>query len=382
MTIRRNVVIGALLLATLFLTLAPVARSEHAPPEALTQSGGRFAVPEPVARVWPIAPPAPDLPCLDPGCAVTVRQLSRPYDWYRWQGDPSGGTGYGACMFANKLCGAACASMAIAYARYGQQVSLRELHQAIKPGGGCTDYWTWPDIAGAFQTRRWEVPFSLLDLTPGMPELVAAIDRGHPCIVALRAGALPVAEGDSWVGRYYSYGSGHILMVMGYTWDRAGDSLAHVIVYDPLVFDDPPYWAGAHPKGLGRLYDAEAFWHAVRSYATLMFEIEHDPAPRLTGEVVDAETGRGVSGADVRVTDATGATHTAVTDARGRYAVGYAADGEIVIRVQHDRAGATARAVVPTGQALAVPSIRLIVPRTDDAAPLPRCAQCLVRDAW
>jgi len=382
MAFRRTVGISALLLVLLFLTYTPTASSERALSGHLTGVEARSLIPEPAAPVWPSIPPSPESRCLDSACTVTIHQLTRPYDWYRWQGDPTAATGYPACMYSNKLCGAACASMAIAYARYGQQVSLRELHETIKPGSDCSDYWTWPDIARALQIRQWEVPFSLLDLSPGMPELVAALDRGHPCIVAIRSGAIPPAEGDSWVGRYYAHTSGHIVLVMGYTWDHSANALAHVVVYDPLVFRDPPYWDGSYPKGMARLYEADAFWRAVRSNATLMFEIEYHPMPRITGDVVDDATGRGLALAVVHITDSSGAIHTIVTDVEGRYALDYVPDGAITIAARYGRVGASTTAEVITGRAVVVPSIRLVLPRMQEQGAVLRNVRRFVRDAW
>ncbi len=198
--------------------------------------------------------------------------LDREYEWYRDQR----GTGYAA----NNNCGPASVSMAIAY-HLGEDVPAAEVRELSPREGG---WWYTSDIHKALS--YYGVPYAVLALEEPN-DLIYALDRGHVLLVCVKMGEISYnPDPKSRFGRFYTYSSGHFLILKGYFTD--GEGVEWIMVYDSNNLGRT-YLDGT-PKGKDRYYMKEEVYLAMEVWWPYYFEIGATPilAKRLVAPDVRA----------------------------------------------------------------------------------------------
>ncbi len=203
----------------------------------------------------------------EPGIYAPLADLSVPY---RYQGAADSGS----CNSVN--CGPTAVAMAIQKAK-NQTVAISDIRSYIS-GTDCR--WTnMNDIRSAL--ARWGVSYTTVT---GMTAVRDAVNqRGHMVIVPvvmsyIRTGSdsgVAYSDASGRYDRYYSYSSGHFVVVKGISGDGNW-----VIVHDPNVWSSGTYWYSNNtPKGQSRYYNYSGFASAFAANGNQAIEISTSSTP-------------------------------------------------------------------------------------------------------
>ncbi|MCX6028459.1 MAG: PA14 domain-containing protein [Chloroflexi bacterium] len=202
--------------------------------------------------------------------ASPYRDISASFEWYRYQGESDSGS----CSSDN--CGPTAVAMAIQFAHNNQWVSISDIRSYIS-GSDCR--WTSvSDLNSALS--HWNVSHTTIT---GMDAVRGAVnDRGHIVIVPVWMSYVPAgtdylspnSDPASHYNRYYSYTSGHVVVVKGIS-----DDGNWVIVYDPNVWNgNGVYWySNSTAKGKNRYYSYASFASAFANNGNQAIEILEVP---------------------------------------------------------------------------------------------------------
>ena len=172
----------------------------------------------------------------------------RPYDWYIDQADT------GAC--ANNNCGPSSVTMAIKwYNPVFNKTAATARNTYFREGG----WWYTSDIINYLKLHS--VPNTTSSFT-GTNQLMGVLSQTNLVILCLNTAYLmqhPVSEHR--VGRFYSYASGHFLVVKG--WRKVGTALFFE-VYDPNNWHAA--YADQTPKGRNRHLPAAELASAIANW--------------------------------------------------------------------------------------------------------------------
>jgi hypothetical protein len=176
--------------------------------------------------------------------AAGAAEVTVPYEWYRYQGEPDSGPA------ALLNCEVTTTAMAIQFARGGLRVPIKDVRTVIGHNGPTSS----ADAKRAL--RYWGVPTNDIDT---IDQVIAAVRRGRIVIVGLMLGAITLGSDagqarspvSARTGRYSTYAGAHSIVVKGVSAD--GQWLT---VYDPNHWEgDPTYlYADGTPKGKDRRY--------------------------------------------------------------------------------------------------------------------------------
>ncbi len=200
----------------------------------------------------------PEFGCLDSGYADNDRD----YAWYLTQ------MGTGDAESAN--CGPTSVAMALRWYDPAQDVSVATIRETITPGE--TGWWYTDDIEAAL--ARWETPARIVGATEAT--LLGALDEGRVALICITMDRITLAAAprETHFDRFYSYDSGHFLIVKGYIGD--GEWL---IVHDPNNWTGDYYdEAGLLPLGEDRYYRTSEVLDSMAVWWPYFFEIGIAPA--------------------------------------------------------------------------------------------------------
>ena len=191
-------------------------------------------------------------PCLSAwglGSAQTAyTHTDRPYDWYIDQAD----TG----AYANNNCGPASATMGIKWYRPTFSHTAADARNTYFREGG---WWYTSDIINYL--RLHSVPNTTSAFT-GTNQLVGVLSQGNLVILCLNTAYLiPSAASEHRAGRFYSFASGHFLVVKG--WRQVSGNLFFE-VYDPNNWHAT--YADQTPKGRNRHLPAAELANAIANW--------------------------------------------------------------------------------------------------------------------
>jgi len=218
-----------------------------------------------------LTPPAPDERLAPEGGVSPLGDIPAPFEWYRYQGEWDSG----AC--ASNNCGPTSVAMAIQFAHDNQWVSISDIRTYIS-GSDCR--WTnLDDLRSALS--HWGVDHTTIT---GMDAVRDAVNsRGHIVIVPVWMSYIPPgsdylvphSDPSSHYDRYYSYDSGHFVVVKGISDDNNWS-----IVHDPNVWDgNGIYWySDDTAKGRSRYYSYSNFASAFANNGNQAIEILEVPA--------------------------------------------------------------------------------------------------------
>lgn len=202
------------------------------------------------------------------------RNISAPFEWYRYQGEASS---------SNYYCGQACAAMAIQFAHNNERVAISDIVNYIPGQSGWT---STSDLLNAL--AHWNVDRTTI-ASGNMNGVRDAINnRGHIVLVPIIRGEIPL--GSDWnVKRsdpashwnlYHNpnnpWTGGHWVVVKGIS-----DDQNWVIVYDPLAFNGNDYYwySDSTAKGRERYYSYSDFARAFANNGAQAIEILEVPTP-------------------------------------------------------------------------------------------------------
>jgi hypothetical protein len=201
---------------------------------------------------------------------ISARDLSAPFDWYRYQGASDSG----ACSTTN--CGPTSVAMAIEFANNDQYVSISDV-RSYMTGTTCGDT-NMSQIRSALS--HWDVQYSNIS---GMNAVKSAVnDRGHIVIVPVKMSDISAGsdldtggtDASNRYNRYSSFTGYHVLVVKGIS-----DDGNWVIVYDPNVFSGAKYWySNGQAKGKDRYYNYNNFATAFANNGNSAIEITEVPS--------------------------------------------------------------------------------------------------------
>ncbi len=172
----------------------------------------------------------------------------RPFDWYIDQADT------GAC--ANNNCGPASVTMAIKWYKPTFSQTAADARNACFRDGG---WWYTSDILNYL--RLHSVPNTTSAFT-GTNQLMAVLSQGNLVILCLNTAYLmPSSASECRAGRFYSFASGHFLVVKG--WRKVSNNLFFE-VYDPNNWHAT--YADQTPKGRNRHLPAAELANAIANW--------------------------------------------------------------------------------------------------------------------
>ena len=172
----------------------------------------------------------------------------RPYDWYIDQAD----TG----AYANNNCGPASATMGIKWYNPTFNKTAGDARNTYFQGGG---WWYTSDIINYL--RLHSVPNTTSSFT-GTNQLLGVLSQSNLVMLCLNTAYLmqnPASEHR--VGRFYSFASGHFLVVKG--WRKVGSALFFE-AYDPNNWHAT--YADQTPKGRNRHLPAGELANAIANW--------------------------------------------------------------------------------------------------------------------
>lgn len=172
----------------------------------------------------------------------------RAYDWYIDQGDT------GTHSDAN--CGPASVTMAALWANHQFDKTAEDARKKFSPLGG---WWYGDDIEGCLD--YFDVDYSVIYIEDAYT-LISIIDSGKIAIINNSMNYVPYVSGDaSRVNRFYSFDSGHYLIVKGYA---KVDTKTYFEVYDPNNWGMT--YADGTEMGKNRYYDSESLMNSVENW--------------------------------------------------------------------------------------------------------------------
>lgn len=192
-------------------------------------------------------------------CALKVESRAsqdRGYDWYKTQA----GTG----VHESNNCGPASAAMSIMWHEQSIDVDPGVVREAVTGGEG--GWWNTVDIENALD--NYGVPYAIMELG-SIDALKTQIDAGHVLILCLTMGAVSRESPPytSHFNRFYTYDSGHFIVVKGYM-EEGG----WLDIYDPNNWS-VDYYTDGQPYGRDRFYNGSETVGSARSWWPYMFVI-------------------------------------------------------------------------------------------------------------
>ena len=197
----------------------------------------RFYYQEPVLRDWALG-----------AHQDNYVRTDRDYDWYIDQADT------GPCSQNN--CGPASVTMAIKWYDSSFARTAADARETYPAGGG---WWYTSDIINYLDL--WSVPWTVSSFT-GTQQLMQILSEGQLVILCINTACLNQDDvSEHRVGRFYSYASGHLLVVKGW---RMVDSTVF------FEFYDPNNWRATYPdqtpKGRNRHLPATELGQAITTW--------------------------------------------------------------------------------------------------------------------
>jgi hypothetical protein len=192
-------------------------------------------------------------------CALKAQPRAtcdRDYEWYKTQ--------MGTGTFEVENCGPTSVSMAMVWYQRALDIDPGEVRSAVT--GSTPGWWYTTDIESALE--RYGVPYSVKDYQTA-EAIAAELDAGHVLILCLTMGLIS-PESPPWnshFNRFYSYDSGHFVVVKGHM-----ESGAWLDVYDPNSWTEDHYTDGA-PYGRDRFYSGTEVLASAREWWPFMFVI-------------------------------------------------------------------------------------------------------------
>ncbi len=179
---------------------------------------------------------------------TSYAHTDRPYDWYIDQADT------GVC--ASNNCGPASVTMAIKWYNPGFNKTAADARNTCFREGG---WWYTSDIINYLKLRS--VP-NVTSAFTGTNQLMGVLSQTNLVMLCLNTAYLmPNSASDQRVGRFYSFASGHFLVVKG--WRRVGSALFFE-VYDPNNWHAA--YADQTPKGRNRHLPAAELANAIANW--------------------------------------------------------------------------------------------------------------------
>ncbi len=235
-----------------------------------------------VTKLSPDAPFSFTVPPFPNEDLISIQgNIDAPYDWYRYQGEWDSGT----CASAN--CGPTTVAMAIQFAKNNQWVNISDIRNYIT-GEDCG--WTsLTQLSNAL--THWNVNHTIIY---GMDAVRDAVNnRGHIVIAPVVMSYIPpgtdylVANSDpsNHYQRYYSYTSGHFVVVKGFSSDNNWS-----ISYDPNVWNgNGIYWySNSTAKGKERYYTYSNLSQALANNGNAAIEILEVPGGTCSAPSLNA----------------------------------------------------------------------------------------------
>jgi hypothetical protein len=205
-------------------------------------------------------------------------RADRPYDWYIDQADT------GACSENN--CGPSSATMAIKWYDSNFAGTAADARRTYPAGGG---WWYTSDIINYL--NLWSVPCTVSSFT-GTQQLMQILSDGQLVILCINAAYLNRDDiSEHRVGRFYSYASGHLLVVKGW---RMVDTKVFFEVYDPNNWHAT--YPDQTPKGRNRHLPAAELAEAIAKWWNYLIVVQ----PTAGGKSAAEKASRGLLPVDPR----------------------------------------------------------------------------------
>ena len=180
----------------------------------------------------------------------------RAYEWYLDQGN----TG----QHSDNNCGPTSIAMVGMWADEDFPIQPEDARKAFRPQGG---WWYSDDINNSLEL--YGISYDLIDVKDHYT-LRSIIDSGKIALINNTMNYIPYTSNENLrVGRFYTFDSGHYLIVKGY-----------VLVDDKLYFEmyDPNNWwmtyADGTPMGKNRYYDSESLMASILNWYPVAVVIE------------------------------------------------------------------------------------------------------------
>ncbi len=195
----------------------------------------------------------------------------RAYEWYKTQ--------MGTGPFETNNCGPTSAAMAMVWQERTLDVDPGVVRETIT--GSMDGWWYTSHIEQTLD--HYGVPYAVMEFT-SLDQARAELDAGHVLILCLTMGMVSRQDPPyvSHFNRFYSYDSGHFVVVKGYM-----ENGAWLDVYDPNNWTGDYYTDGS-PYGKDRFYSGDEVLASARTWWAFMF-------------VIGAERSKGLNTADIPV---------------------------------------------------------------------------------
>ena len=185
--------------------------------------------------------------------------LDRAYEWYIDQAD----TG----TYANNNCGPSSVTMAIKWFNRNFSKTAADARNTYPEGGG---WWYTSDIINYL--NLCSIPNTTSGFT-GTNQLTGLLNQGYLVILCLSTAYLTTDyTAEHRVGRFYSYASGHFLVVKGW---RITNNALFFEVYDPNNWHAT--YADSTPKGRNRHLPAADLASAIANWWNYLIVV-HPPS--------------------------------------------------------------------------------------------------------
>jgi len=188
--------------------------------------------------------------------SLIYKSNNRNYNWYIDQKY----TG----VYANENCGPSSAVMAALFQDSTFDISAADARKSNLRGG---EWWYTSDISNFFDDH--DIEYSV-DGYDGYYELKEVVDQGDIALLCMNTSYISTNyKQDEQTGRFYSYSSGHFLIVKGY---KKIDGEFYFEVYDPNNWGKTQ--TDGRPKGMDRYYSASELSESINNWWDFYFIIE------------------------------------------------------------------------------------------------------------
>lgn len=172
----------------------------------------------------------------------------RDYDWYVDQA----ATG----VHAGNNCGPSSIEMAAKWYNEDTKATAEKARKKFRSSGG---WWYSDDINNALDI--YDIPYKIMALESDI-DLRNIIDQGSIAIINNSMGYIPFNSNETErVNRFYSFDSGHYLIVKGYV---VADGVLYFQVYDPNNWYES--YEDGEPKGKDRFYETSVLMSSILNW--------------------------------------------------------------------------------------------------------------------